>query len=229
MLKIASPFFLAQRALSKAIRKHARCCPGRLLDVGCGTQPYREFFHSNEYWGIEVLAQGQHGSRKLADAYFDGSRIPFADQSFDAVFCSQVLEHVFQPDDFLKELARVTKPDGRLLLTVPFVWDEHEQPYDYGRYSSFGLKALLARHGFEVAEHVKTLSDASIITQLSLTYLYKISSRLPRPLHRLCMAAMAIPLNILGLILAASAPRNADFYLDNVVLCNLVPTQVETQ
>ena len=57
--------------------------------------------------------------------------------------CNQVLEHVFNPDDFVREIARVLKPGGALLLTVPFVWNEHEQPYDYARYSSFGLRAFL--------------------------------------------------------------------------------------
>jgi SAM-dependent methyltransferase len=66
-----------------------------------------------------------------------------------------VLEHVFNPDDFLNEVNRVLKPSGKLLLTVPFVWDEHEQPYDYARYSSFGLRSLLEKHGFSIVKHEK--------------------------------------------------------------------------
>ena len=61
------------------------------------------------------------------------------------MLCNQVLEHVFNPDEFLLKINRVLKNDGKLLLTVPFVWDEHEQPFDYARYSSFGLKALIEK------------------------------------------------------------------------------------
>src|SRR3546814_6951319 len=53
-----------------------------------------------------------------------------------------------------------------LLLTVPFVWDEHEQPYDYARYSTFGLKSLLERNGFNVLTQKKLLADSSILFQL---------------------------------------------------------------
>ena len=75
------------------------------------------------------------------------------------MLCNQVLEHVFNPQEFLGELGRVLARGGRLLLTVPFVWDEHEQPFDYARYSSFGLKALLEQHGFRVLQHRKLLAE----------------------------------------------------------------------
>lgn len=93
--------------------------------------------------------------------------------SYGGVICNQVLEHVFNPDLFLQEIFRVLKPGGKLLMTVPFVWDEHEQPWDYARYSSFGLRSLLERNGFIVDEQRKTNADARVLFQLINAYLYK--------------------------------------------------------
>ena len=65
--------------------------------------------------------------RGEADYFYDGQSFPFKGGSFDVVLTNQVLEHVFNPDVFLSEIHRVLTPDGVLLLTVPFLWDEHEQ------------------------------------------------------------------------------------------------------
>ena len=53
-----------------------------------------------------------------------------------------------------------------LLLSCPFVWDEHEQPYDYARYSSFGIRHILEQNGFEILELRKSINDFSIFPQL---------------------------------------------------------------
>ena len=76
--------------------------------------------------------------------------LPVADASFDAVLCTQVLEHVADPLAVLSELRRVTRPGGQLLLTVPLVWPLHEEPYDFFRYTPHGLRHLLTAAGFEI-------------------------------------------------------------------------------
>ena len=129
---------------------------GRLLDVGCGSKPYQELFAVDDYIGLDIDNEAMR-NRKIADYFYDGTTFPFNDNEYDSVLCNQVLEHVFNPDEFLSEIKRVLKPGGRLLLTVPFVWDEHEQPHDYARYSSFGLKALIDKNGFNVIEYKKIM------------------------------------------------------------------------
>jgi SAM-dependent methyltransferase len=115
-----NPFFLARRLMWQEIGRVAPALRGRVLDVGCGTKPYRNLFDASEYVGLEIDSP-QARSRGLADVYYDGSRFPFNDARFDVVICNQVLEHVFEPDRFLQEIQRLLKPQGRLLLTVPFV------------------------------------------------------------------------------------------------------------
>jgi SAM-dependent methyltransferase len=70
--------------------------------------------------------------------------------SFDTVLCSQVLEHVPRPWDALSEIARVLRPDGRLLLTVPHLSMIHEAPHDYYRYTQYGLRSLCVSNGLTV-------------------------------------------------------------------------------
>ena len=212
-----NPFHLARRSLWRAMEKAAPLLQGPLLDVGCGTMPYRSLFHTDRYVGLEIDTP-QARARGVAQAFYDGQRFPFADGEFRAVMCNQVLEHVFNPDMFLQEIRRVLQAGGNLLLTVPFVWDEHEQPCDYARYSSFGLKALLERNGFVVEQQRKLLDDFSLVLQLVNAYLFKVL-RTRSPAVNLALTALLMaPVTVLGLVLGAMLPRNADLFLDQLVL-----------
>ena len=156
---------------------------------------------------------------KKADFFYDGKIFPFGDNEFDSILTTQVLEHVFTPEIFVAELNRVLKPGGKMLLTVPFVWDEHEEPFDFGRYSSFGLKALLERHNFIIIEQKKSCTDVTLYFQLLNTYIFKkIGS------HNIATMQIAVILcafiNISGIILSILLPKNNALYLDNIVLAS---------
>ena len=212
-----NPFYFARRELLRAVRAIAPELRGRVLDVGCGSRPYENLVQAREYLGLELDTPENRAARK-ADFFYDGRKLPFPDASFDAVICNQVLEHVFEPDEFVAEIARVLRAGGRLLLTVPFVWDEHEQPRDYGRYSSFGLSALLARNGLRVLRQEKTAGDVKALFQLVNAYLYKVTATRSAYLNLLFALVLMAPFNLLGTVLAWLLPRNADLFLDNVVL-----------
>jgi len=212
-----NPFYFARKGLYEEVARLAPRMHGQLLDIGCGTKPYQSLFSAAEcYIGLELDTPGNRVAKR-ADYFYDGNVFPFDVGKFDGVVCNQVLEHIFNPDRFLQELSRVLKPGGELLLTVPFVWDEHEQPWDYARYSSYGLRDLLERNGFSVLEQRKTNADARVLFQLVNAYLYKILHT-PSPKLNLviCMIVMA-PVNLLGIMLSAILPSNADLYLDQVV------------
>lgn len=212
-----NPFYFARSGLRDAMTEFAPMLSGRLLDVGCGTKPYRSLFAVDAYIGLDIDSETSH-KRGGADYLYDGNTFPFADASFDSILCNQVLEHVFNPDEFLGEIVRVLKPGGKLLLTVPFVWDEHEQPYDYARYSSFGLRALLEKQGLKVLQHKKLGADASILFQLANAYLFKITQGLPRSFKLLLTSSVMAFINVLGLFARRLLPNNPDLFLDHVVL-----------
>ena len=134
------------------------------------------------------------------------------------MLCNQVLEHVFNPQEFLGEIRCVLKPGGRLLLTVPFVWDEHEQPYDCARYTSFGLRHLFDQQGLRWLEHRKLGDDASILFQLTNAYLFKVGRRLPKWWFLLFSVTVMAAVNCLGVVARRLLPDNGDLFLDHVVL-----------
>lgn len=219
---LVNPFYFARRGLLVAVRELAAGIHGRVLDVGCGSRPYESLFDASEYVGLE-LDTPENRLTKKADVYYVGKTFPFEPNSFDSVVCNQVLEHVFEPEAFIREIGRVLKTEGQLLLTVPFVWDEHEQPRDYGRYSSFGLTALLDRNGFEVTELRKTMGDIRVVFQMLNAYIFK-KTCVRNPYLSLTVTLILIaPFNLAGTALSWLTPRNADLYLDNVVLAKKVP------
>ena len=168
-----NPFYFARRGLYQNILKLSPGLSGVLLDIGCGTKPYEEICNIDEYIGLEI-EDGSDRQYRYADVYYDGKKIPFQNNKFDSVISNQVFEHVFNPDQFLRELNRVLKTDGLLLITVPFIWCEHEQPHDYARYSSFGLVHILEKNGFNILKHEKSSSGIMVVFQLLNAYIYKV-------------------------------------------------------
>jgi len=214
---LVNPFYFARRGLRREVGALAGALTGDVLDVGCGRKPYRELVPAACYVGLDVDSPVTR-ALGTADLFYDGGKFPLADATFDGILCSEVLEHVFTPDLFLGEIHRVLRPGGHLLLTVPFVWDEHEQPYDFARYSSFGLRALLERTGFEIIEHRKSVADSRVLFQLVNDYLYKITLTPSRTLNFLAQLGLMAPVSLAGILAGRVLPNNPDFYLDNIVL-----------
>lgn len=216
-----NPFYFARKNLFSAIRENSYRIQGDLVDIGCGRKPYRNLFNVRSYRGLDIDSQVVR-FLGVADDYYDGESFPYEGCKFDSVLCNQVLEHVFNPDFFLNEINRVLKPEGKLLLTVPFVWDEHEQPFDFARYSSFGLRALLERNGFKIISHKKLGADATTLFQLANAYFFKISRGWPK-LGKFLLGLTVIPtINIFGIVAGKVLPKNPDLFLDHIVLAEKV-------
>lgn len=126
--------------------------PGELvLDAGAGRAPYRDLFSHARYETADFLAV--KGKKYTPPDYVcDLAEIPVEDARFDHVIFTQVLEHIPEPPRVLAELHRVLKSGGRLWLTAPLFYAEHERPYDFFRYTQFGLRRLLEDVGLEVLE-----------------------------------------------------------------------------
>ncbi len=216
-----NPFYFARKGLYDNVSELIGGIDGKVLDVGCGTKPYESLCKADEYIGLEIDDEGNR-NHSYADVFYDGKTIPFEDEVFDSIISNQVFEHVFNPQEFLKEINRVTKLDGLMLMTVPFVWDEHEQPYDYARYTSFGLKYILGKNGFEIIEHRKSNDGIELIFQLINAYIFKVTLTKNVYINLLTTLLLMAPVNIVGLVLSKILPKNNDLYLDNVVLARKV-------
>ena len=167
---LINPFYFSRKYLKDEIQNQAHHMKGRMLELGCGTKPYKNLFNVKGHIGLEI-EDGRDHSLKSIDCYYDGKRIPFGDQSFDSFFSSQVFEHIFNLEDIIKEANRVLKKEGKLLVTIPFAWPEHEQPHDFARYTTFGLKNLLERNGFRVILQKKTGGYLLALVQMLCSYL----------------------------------------------------------
>ncbi|MBL7699255.1 MAG: class I SAM-dependent methyltransferase [Chitinophagaceae bacterium] len=213
-----NPFYFIRRGLFLNIKKMAPRLSGRLLDFGCGRKPYENLFSVDEYIGIDMENTGHEHKNSKIDVFYDGKNIPFPDNSFDSVFCSEVFEHIFNLDEIIVEIKRVMKTGGKMLITVPFAWHEHETPYDFGRYTSFGIKHLLDKHGFEVVEFQKSGNFARVHCQLTALYFYSIINTKNKVLDFILRMLFIIPINVIGSILLILFPVNKTWYFNNVVL-----------
>lgn len=225
---LLSPFFHARFSLWRFISRVGGRWSGRMLDVGCGGRPYHPLFSPElEQIGLDI-DQERNRNRGRADVFYDGSVFPFEDANFDSILCSQVLEHVFAPEQFVSEVARVLKPGGEILLTVPFVWPEHEQPWDAMRYTSYGLRSLLERHRFEILVHEKSVKGLRCLVQIAQARIdqvlwRRVQGRTARIIVRLAFGPFHVSLNTLGALLAILPSFDEDLYLDNLVYARKKP------
>jgi SAM-dependent methyltransferase len=121
-----------------------------ILDAGAGDQIYRPVFSTHRY----EAADFEKVDKPYAQSTYvcDLTAIPVADARFDAVVFSQVMEHLPEPAAVLAELHRILKPGGKLFYSAPLYYEEHELPYDFYRYTQFGVKHLFQKAGFSISE-----------------------------------------------------------------------------
>ena len=127
---------------------------GTLLEVGCGAQPYRHLVPTGcRYTGLDCEEAEAHFSYRLPDTvYYQGEKFPFENASFDSLFHTEVLEHIFHYGQFLAECRRVLKPSGSMFFTVPFQARYHYIPHDFFRFTPAALERMLAEAGFRNIE-----------------------------------------------------------------------------
>jgi len=142
-------------ALKPLMHEH---CRGKVLDAGAGRCAYRDLLleSADEYVGMDI------DQSSAVAVVGDAQHLPFADESFDTVFCSQVLEHIPNPCLSLGEFLRVLRPEGKLILSVPHISWLHNEPHDYYRYTNHGLEFLLRQGGFVI----KNISPAGGLLSL---------------------------------------------------------------
>ncbi len=176
-----NPYWIELRWLRSAGERLAPHAQGVLLDVGVGERPYGKVFAPfvRRYVGLEYPPMADNLSpeiwnlleriRGIIDVWGDGHRLPFLSKSVDTVLSVEVLEHVPDPDGFVAEFARVLKPGGTLMLTVPFMAPLHQLPFDFYRYTPQGLEALLGRHGFRI-EALESRGNTASAAGVALTH-----------------------------------------------------------
>ena len=153
------------RAEAEAV--HAAQGAYRLLDVGCGVKPYYDWFepYVSEYVGLDVPGNPEAELEGTIEA------IPAEDASFDVVLCTQVLEHCDDPAEGVRELRRVLRPGGRVLLSTHGVQVYHPAPHDLWRWTHEGLERLFLTNGTWTSVSVRpALGTTATLALLLSTY-----------------------------------------------------------
>ena len=184
--------WLIKKVVNDRVRGRLSDMCGTVVDLGCGTAPFRDDIlkHAEEYIGVD-WGNCIHASRP--DVVADLNQpIPISDATADHVVSFEVIEHLAEPASMLKEAARILRPGGLLTLSAPFQWWEHEGPWDYQRFTRYGLTYQLEKAGFVDIE-VRNTTGFWSMWLLKLNYQLARLIRGPRWFRRL-ERALLVPI-----------------------------------
>jgi SAM-dependent methyltransferase len=159
--------YISLRELKKVFPSFLR---GITIDVGCGEKPYRDFIapYAKSHYGIDF--PGMLHNKRFVDLFAMADRLPLKDRSVDTVFASAVLEHLEEPFEVVNEFNRVLKPGRCVIATVPLLWHVHEEPRDFFRFTSYGIKHLFSKSGFAI-KTIKAMSGFWVTFGQHLSYM----------------------------------------------------------
>ena len=158
---------ILNRWITNIALPHAK---GVMLDYGCGGQPYRELFETpiSKYIGADVEAALDIDLDLIIDP---GLSLAIDSNSIDTVLSTQTLEHVYNFKSYIVECFRVLRPGGYLILTVPMQWRMHEVPFDYWRFTKYGVKSALEEYGFSIINLVPCGGAWALLGQILNSHL----------------------------------------------------------
>jgi SAM-dependent methyltransferase len=166
-----------RRSVCNALDAYAR---GVVVDVGCGSKPFESQIKGHpsveRYIGLEYPGAVDHFFQPITDVdeFGDAQQLPFSDATADVVLCSEVIEHVPEPELAVQEAYRVLKPGGIYILTVPSTFKLHMEPNDFHRFTKYGLQYVLSKIGFKVLEMHSRGRTPATLGQSIVLYLHEL-------------------------------------------------------
>ena len=140
--RVFHPQHLAARHLLNVVEKFLPIqCNMKLLDIGCGTKPYSHLREYKSWFGIDIV-----NSPGVDLVIPSQGPISLPEWDFDVVLCTQVLEHVKSPSDFIESMLDNLKDGALLLVHTPFIYPIHGEPYDFHRFTPGQYAEFFNRH-----------------------------------------------------------------------------------
>ena len=121
-----------------------------VIDAGAGECQYKPLFSHTKYLAVDLCVGDDHWDFSRIDINAPLHDIPLPDNVADVIVCTEVLEHVPNPHQVITEFSRLMKVGGALYVSVPFSAREHQIPYDFFRYTQYGLRHLFEQAGLDV-------------------------------------------------------------------------------
>jgi SAM-dependent methyltransferase len=165
--------------LEQELRPVAQYLSGRLLNAGAGSRNINSFLHAS---GVTEITNYDMASDDPQVIIGPLESMPFEDGRFDSVLCNAVLEHVANAEESIQELARVVRPNGHIVVAVPFLQPFHACPGDFRRYTADGLEALGRKAGLDVVCVLPVHSIAQTIGWILWEYAQERGGRIRRSL-----------------------------------------------
>jgi len=223
-------FDLWVSAVYRDVKKYLQSTKNNVLEVGCGDKPYRHLVPDDvKYCGIDWGGSKRFFHYNNSDVvYYDGDIFPLSGESFDYIFHTEVLEHVYKLDRFLSECYRVLSKKGKMFFTVPFAARNHYILYDYWRFTPVSIEMLLASAGFKhIVVEPRGSDIIVIIAKINTLFLKTIMHDIRNPIFRVINILFwgiifLIPLvlcTLLGHILFCSKVGSVDDPLGYSVYC----------
>lgn len=140
-------WLLGRRTVPDGIKK----IEGLVLDIGAADRWVQNHLSSNtQYIALDYPATGMNLYDASPDVFGDITQLPFRDGLFDAVICLEVLEHVNDPWQGLSEISRVLNKEGEAWISLPFLYPLHDAPFDFQRFTQFGLINAAKKANLEI-------------------------------------------------------------------------------
>lgn len=228
-------FFLKNLEYEAVLVAKKNIKKGVLVDIGCGRQPYKKDLlpYTKKYIGIDhPKVSKRYLANEKPDILADATKIPLPDNFANLTMMISVLEHLPNPTAALKEAYRITKKNGSFVTVTIQNYRLHDEPYDYFRYTRFGLKEILEKSRFKKIKITPLGNFPILFSQyFNIFIFYTIKKMLSKNLFYKFIAIISLPFafilsfvsNILALILTKLfRDRSGDFAIYNLAIAKKI-------